>query len=120
MKCLPVDVMSPMCGAVIAADVANDPLRTPFPEVNETPSFWQLLRGSKIPPIVDLLVRAATINSDALARTVRARASILFQPLLESVNLLDWQACDRAIDIGYRHAIKKLEQVDMSALLRSR
>jgi NTE family protein len=82
--------------------------------------LWQLLRGSKIPPIVDLLVRAATINSDALARTVRARASILFQPLLETVNLLDWQACDRAIDIGYRHAIKKLEQVDMSALHRPR
>jgi NTE family protein len=120
MNCLPVDVMSPMCGAVIAADVANDPLRTPFPEMNETPSLWQLLRRSKIPPIVDLLVRAATINSDALARTVRARASVLFQPQLETVNLLDWQACDRAIDIGYRHAIKKLEQVDMSALLRPR
>jgi NTE family protein len=51
---------------------------------------------------------------------VRARASVLFQPQLETVNLLDWQACDRAIDIGYRHAIKKLEQVDMSALLRPR
>jgi NTE family protein len=120
MNCLPVDVMSPMCGAIIAADVANDPLRAPFPEMNETPSLWQLLRRSKIPPIVDLLVRAATINSDALTRTVRARASILFQPLLETVNLLDWQACDRAIDIGYRHATKKLEQVDMSALLRPR
>jgi NTE family protein len=120
INCLPVDVMSPMCGAVIAADVAHDPLRTPFPELNETPSLWQLLRRSKIPPIVDLLVRAATINSDALARTVRARASILFQPPLETVNLLDWQACDRAIDIGYRHAIEKLEQSDISALLRPR
>jgi NTE family protein len=120
INCLPVDVMSPMGGAVIAADVAHDPLRTPFPEMNERPSLWQILRQSKIPPIVDLLVRAATINSDALARTVRARASILFQPPLETVNLLDWQACDRAIDIGYRHAIEKLEQCDVSALLRPR
>jgi NTE family protein len=118
MNCLPVDVMSPRCGSVIAVDVANDPLRTPFPEMNGRPSLWQLLRQSKVPPIVDLLVRAATINSDALARTVRARASILFQPPLETVNLLDWQACDRAIDIGYRHAIGTLEQLDMSALFR--
>jgi NTE family protein len=120
MNCLPVDVMSPMCGAVIAVDVANDPLRTPFPEMNERPSFWQFLRQSKIPPIVDILVRAATINSDALARTVRAQAHILFQPPLETVNLLDWQSCDRVIDIGYRHAVDKLEQVDMSALFRPR
>lgn len=120
MNCLPVDLMSPMCGAVIAVDVANDPLRVPFPEITQRPSLWQFLRQSKIPPIVDILVRAATINSDALARTVRAQARILFQPPLETVNLLDWQACDRAIDIGYRHAIDKLEQLDMSALFKSR
>jgi NTE family protein len=72
----------------------------------------RFLRG--VPPIVDLLVRAATVNSDALARTVRARASILFQPPLATVNLLDWQACDRAVDIGYRHAVEKLAQADPS------
>ena len=120
MNCLPIDVMSPRCSAVMGVDVANDPLRTPFPEIDERPSFWQLLRRSKIPPIVDILVRAATIGSDALARTVRAQARILFQPPLESVNLLDWQACDRAIDIGYRHAIDKLEQLDKSSLFRPR
>jgi NTE family protein len=117
MNCLPVDVMSPMCGTIMAVDVANDPLRVPFPDISERPSFWQFLRKSKIPPIVDLLVRAATINSDALARTVRAQASILFQPPLESVNLLDWQACDRAIDIGYRHAIETLGQRESSETL---
>ena len=74
------------------------------------------MRHRKIPPIVDILARAATINSDVLARAVRAQAGILFQPPLETVNLLDWQACDRAIDIGYRHAIDKLEQLDKAAL----
>jgi NTE family protein len=119
MNCLPVDVMSSMCGNVMAVDVASDPLLMPFPNIAETPSLWQLLRRRKIPPIVELLARAATVNSDALARTLRAHASVLFQPPLATVNLLDWQACDRAIDIGYRYAIEKLEQLDKSNALRN-
>jgi NTE family protein len=120
MNCLPVDMMSPMCGAVIAVDVAHDPLQVPFPNISERPSFWQFLCHRKIPPIIDLLVRAATINSDALARTVRAQANILFQPPLEAVNLLDWRACDRAIDIGYRHAVERLERLETSSLFGPR
>ena len=112
MNGLPVDVMSSRCGAVIAVDVASDPLGMPFPSIGDKPSRWRFLRG--VPPIVDLLVRAATVNSDALARTVRARATILFQPPLATVNLLDWRAFDRAIDIGYRYAVDKLAQSDQS------
>ena len=112
MNGLPVDVMSSRCGAVIAVDVASDPLGTPFPSIGDKPSRWRFLRG--VPPIVDLLVRAATVNSDALARTVRARATMLFQPPLATVNLLDWRAFDRAIDIGYRYAVDKLAQSDQS------
>jgi NTE family protein len=40
-----------------------------------------------------------------------AQADILFKPALENVDLLDWQACDQAIEIGYRHAVEKLEQL---------
>jgi hypothetical protein len=32
-------------------------------------------------------------------------------PPLENVDLLDWQACDQAIETGYRHAVEKLEQL---------
>jgi len=31
-------------------------------------------------------------------------------------DLLDWAACDEAIDAGYRHAIEKLEHLDKTAL----
>jgi NTE family protein len=51
---------------------------------------------------------------------VRAQANILFQPPLATVNLLDWQACDRAIDIGYRYATDKLAQLDQSIFHRPR
>ncbi len=69
-----------------------------------------------IPPIVGLLVRAATVSSEPLARAARRQADILFKPPLETVDLLDWAACDEAIDLGYRHAIEKLEHLDKTAL----
>jgi NTE family protein len=117
MNCLPVDVMKPMCGRVIAVDVASDPVLTPLGEDERRPSLWQFLRQRrKIPPIVDLLVRAATIGTEALAKASRDQADLLLRPPLESVDLLDWRACDRAIDAGYRHAIDALERADKSAL----
>jgi NTE family protein len=117
MNYLPVDVMNPMCGSVIAVDVASGPVLTPLGEGDRGPSVWQFLRQRrKIPPIVDLLVRAATIGAEALAKTTRDQADILFKPPLETVDLLDWRACDRAIDMGYRHAMEKLEHLDKSVL----
>src|SRR5216683_2682359 len=86
-------------------------------EGNGPSSVWHFLRhGRKVPPIVDLLVRAGTVSSDALARRAREQADVLFKPPLETVDLLDWQACDYAIGVGYRHAIGQLEHADKSGL----
>ncbi|SEE26113.1 NTE family protein [Rhizobiales bacterium GAS188] len=117
MNWLPVDVMGAKRGPVIAVDVASDRALVPFGESNGRLSVWQFLRQRrKIPPIVDLLVRAGTVSSDSLGRAARERADILFKPPLEAVDLLDWQACDHAIEAGYRHAIEKLELLDKSML----
>jgi len=118
MNCLPVDVMSSMRrGRIIAVDVASDPALGSLGEGNYPPSVWHFLRhGRKIPPIVDLLVRAGTVSSDALARRAREQADILFKPPLETVDLLDWHACDYAIGVGYRHATGQLEHADKSGL----
>ena len=119
MNWLPVDMMNPRCGAVIAVDVASDPALISFEECSGSQSIWQFLRRRrKVPPIVDLLFRAATVGSDALGRTARGQADILFKPELETIEMLDWQACDRAIDAGYRHAIEKLEHLDKSMVHR--
>jgi NTE family protein len=117
MNYLPVDVMSSMCGATIAVDVASDPAFMPIGDASGLSSVWQFLRhGRMIPPIVDLLFRAATVSSEVVARAARRQAGILFKPPLETINLLDWAACDAAIEAGYRHAIEKLEHLDKAAL----
>jgi NTE family protein len=118
MDHLPIDVMRPTCGTVIAADVASDLALAPFGEGGGGPLLWQFLwQRARIPPIVDLLVRAATVSSEVLARTARGQADILFKPPLENVGLLDWEACDTAIEAGYRSASQHLEHLDRAALL---
>jgi NTE family protein len=115
MNCLPVDVMKSLRrGPVIAVDVASDRALGSLSS-DHGRSFWQFLRsGRKTLPIVDVLVRAGTVSSDALTRMEGGQADILFKPPLETVDLLDWKACTSAIDAGYRHAIDKLEHLDKS------
>jgi NTE family protein len=112
MNWLPVDVHGARRGKIIAVDVAGDPALLSFEECSK-PQYWRLLRWRrKLPPIVAVLLRAATVSADSLTKSAHAHADVLFKPALESIDLLDWQACDKAIEAGYRHAVKKLEQLD--------
>jgi NTE family protein len=116
MNSLPVDVAGARRGKIIAVDVASDPALVSFKECSKPQSWRFLSRRRKFPPIFAVLLRAATVTGDALTKTAHSNADILFKPELQSVDLLDWQAYGRAIEIGYRHAIQKLEQLGTLAL----
>ena len=111
MNWLPVDIPGARRGTVIAVDVASDPALVSFEECNRVHAWRFLGRRRKFPPIVAVLLRAATVSGDSLAKMAQARADILFKPPLENVDLLDWQACDQAMETGYRHAVEKLERL---------
>ena len=82
-------------------DAASDPAFAAFEGGKSTQPDWRFWRRwAKMPPIVDLLFRAATVSCDALGRAACGQADILFKPALETIDLLDWKACDRAIDAG--------------------
>ena len=110
MNWLPVDVPSAERGAIIAVDVASDPALVSFEECNRVQAWRFMGRRRKFPPIVAVLLRAATVSGDTLTKTAHAQA-ILFKPPLENIDLLDWQACDQAIETGYRYAAEKFEQL---------
>jgi NTE family protein len=116
MNWLPVDVSGAKRGTIIAVDVASDPALVSFEECNRFQTWRFLRRRRKLPPIVAVLLRAATVSGDSLTRMAHARADILFKPPLEDIDILDWQACDRAIDAGYRHAVEKLEYLEKRAV----
>ena len=81
--------------------------------ITQTPASGPLLL------VTTPLKPSATVGTEALAKASRDQADVLFRPPLEAVDLLDWRACDRAIDTGYRHAIEQLERLDKPAVSAS-
>ena len=94
---LPVDIMQRHApGLVIGSDVGDD--RTP------------LIDRRRI-TIVQILMQAGMVNSAATTAAQRSLADVLLKPPLANVDLLDWQAFDRAIDAGYDYARRALDQL---------
>ena len=100
-------------GEIVAVDIgADDVLHA---EVDEfaLPSWWRLAwqrvfqRGRR-PGILSILLRSGMVNAEAASLERRAQTSLLLTPPLQDIELLDWFAFERAIEIGYRHAREML------------
>jgi NTE family protein len=117
---LPVDVMhEALEGTVIGVDVGTDRAFATDLESSEVPSPWNIpgwlkARRSRI-NIMQILWRAGMINSTATTVGQREQTDLLLRPPLESIDMLDWQAFDRAVDLGYRHAAETLDRYLASA-----
>ncbi len=61
--------------------------------------------------IFQILMRAGMINSASSAAAQRELADVLLKPPLNDIDLLDWQAFDRAIRLGYDYACTTLEEL---------
>jgi predicted acylesterase/phospholipase RssA len=59
--------------------------------------------------IFQILVYSGLVNSAASAAAQRSLADVLLKPPLINVDLLNWQAFDRAIDAGYTYARRMLD-----------
>jgi NTE family protein len=122
---LPVDVMrESLQGRVIAVDTAVDQTLETRAELTEVPPAWRLLAwlGRDRPRIniIQILLRSGMINSAATTIAQRELADLVLKPPLQRIDMLDWKAFDRAIEIGYRHTCETLErQSKENAALRS-
>jgi NTE family protein len=112
MNNLPVDVMRARGrGPVIGVDCGMDRAFTADPEAAEAPSLWRLIRGRagrRRPNILQILWRAGMVNSTTATLERRAQSDLLVTPALESLDLLDWKGFERALEIGYRDACRRL------------
>lgn len=122
MNNLPVDVMRGLRrGPVIGVDVGADPVFTTDVEATEAPPWWKfvLRRGDrpKRPNIVQILLRSGMVNSAAASAEHRQLSDLLLTPPLERIDLLDWQAFDRALEIGYRCAAEALDAGALAEVL---
>jgi NTE family protein len=93
---LPVDVMQRHApGLVIGSDVGADNAHN----------------GKRRLTIFRILMYSGLVNSAASAAAQRKLADVLLRPPLANVDLLNWQAFDRAIEAGYAYACKALEEL---------
>jgi NTE family protein len=94
---LPVDLMqSHAPGLVIGSDVGAD-------------RFALGSRGGRRINIFQILMYSGMINNASSAAAQRKFADVLLKPPLANVDLLNWQAFDRAIQAGYDYARSALE-----------
>jgi NTE family protein len=121
MNNLPVDVMREFGrGPVIGADVGADRAFTADFDGMDVPGLWKALgwfrARKKRVNIFQILWRAGMVNSAAVTAAHREETDLLLQPPLETVDMLDWKAFDRAIEAGYRYTLARLEALPKGEL----
>jgi predicted acylesterase/phospholipase RssA len=66
--------------------------------------------NARPPNILQMIGRTATLASDRLARDAKAHADLLFTPPVEVFGLMEFEAFDRIVEAGYRHATNALQK----------
>ena len=110
---LPVDIMrDTLEGAIVAVDAGADHMLETNCEMNEVPPLWRLLPWLRERPkinILQILFRCGMINSAAATTHRRELADLALRPPLGRIDLLDWKAFDKVVELGYRCASEELE-----------
>jgi NTE family protein len=111
---LPVAEMRKRLGGdIIAVDVGgNYRLHTELQET-ELPGVWQQwpeVRQQRRPSLAQILLRAGMVNSAATVQRRRKQTKLLLKPELPGIDLLEWREFDRAVELGYRYAMKRLRE----------
>ncbi len=99
-------------GEIVAVDVGGNYRLETTMEETEMPVWWRLIPEffglRKRPSLGKILLRAGMVNSDATVQRRRRQTRLLLKPALEGIDLLEWQAFARAIDLGYQYTIRQV------------
>ncbi|MET3666399.1 NTE family protein [Caulobacter sp. 1776] len=117
MKNFPADVMrSFQLGPIVGVDVTRGRSIT-AEDIVAPPSLWRWIASGewrKGPPIVALLMRAATVTTGRDLAAAREATDVLITPKLEGIDIRDWRAFDPAVKAGYVAASFALEGLHAS------
>ncbi|WGU38824.1 patatin-like phospholipase family protein [Phenylobacterium sp. NIBR 498073] len=114
MKNFPADIMRlTQLGPIVGVDVSRGRSIT-ADDVARPESVWRWIRSGqwrKGPPIVSLLMRAATVSSGRDLAAAREATDVLITPDLTGVEIRDWSAFEPAVEAGYRATIEALDKL---------
>jgi NTE family protein len=115
MKNFPADVMrASHRGPIIGIDVTRGRSIT-ADDVARPESVWRWIMSGqwrKGPPIVSLLMRAATVSSGRDLAAAREASDLLVTPDVAGVEIRDWSAFEPAVAAGHAAMIAALDKLD--------
>jgi NTE family protein len=115
MKNFPADVMrASQLGPIVGIDVTSGRSIT-ADDVARPASVWRWLwsgRWRRGPPIVSLLMRAATVSTARDVTAAREATDVLVMPDVSKVEIRDFSAYEPAVAEGYRAMIAALDKLD--------
>jgi NTE family protein len=104
MKNFPTDVMRAMhLGPIVGVDVTRGRNIT-ADDVARPSSVWRWIFSGewrKGPPIVSLLMRAATVSTSGEWLANREASDVLVAPKMDDIEIRDWKAYDPAVVAGH-------------------
>lgn len=113
MNNLPADVMAALeRGPVLAVDVGSDIAFNAMPPRTWSGRMIRRWLGSPdaMPAIAPLLLRAATVSSDAQAMMAVGSASVVLKPSLAGIDLRAWSAYAAIAKLGYDCANEAIDR----------
>jgi NTE family protein len=114
MKNFPADVMRAFqLGPIVGVDVTRGRSIT-AEDVDRPASLWRWLWSGewrKGPPIVALLMRAATVSTGRDLAASREASDVLITPKLNEIDIRDWKAFEPAVAAGRAAAALALDSL---------
>jgi NTE family protein len=112
LKNFPADLMRAIqLGPIVGIDVGRG-RSIEAADIQPPPSLWRwLISGDwrRGPPIVSVLIRSATVRAGAEMIAAHQATDVLVQPDVDEIEIRDWKAFDRAVEIGYRATLEALD-----------
>jgi NTE family protein len=114
LKNFPADIMrASQLGPIVGIDVTRGRSIT-ADDVARPSSVWRWIFSGewrKGPPIVSLLMRAATVSSGRDLAASREATDVMVTPDVTGVEIRDWAAYTPAVDAGYKAMIEALDKL---------
>lgn len=114
LRNFPSDVMRRFNrGPMIGSDVSQT-RGVNAEQLENPPSWWRwIMSGAwkQGPPIVSVLMRAATLSTSAELAEARAETDILIMPRPEGIDIREWKAFEPGIAAGEQAAVEALSQI---------
>lgn len=115
LRNFPSDVMRRLnSGPVVGVDVSQS-RGVDAKALENPPSWWRWIMSGAWkhgPPIVSILMRSATLSSEAERMQARAETDLLILPPSDGVDMRDWKAFEPGVAAGYEAARAALESLN--------